>query len=273
MKKSKIKYYLIAIISTALYVFPIYILLSGSFKTQKGIFSDPIGLPNSDTFSGTNYIKAAEKMDFFHAFFNSVIITLVSTILIILLTSMCAWVISRRKNKLSNVIYIMLAVSMLIPFQCVMLPLVRVLSKINCLNPIGLVISYIGFGSALSTLLYFGFIKNIPIELEEAARIDGCSQFKIFWKIIFPILTPTTITVSILNIMWIWNDFLLPNLVINSNPAWRTLPLKTYYFFGQFSSRWDLATAALILCMIPIIIFYILAQKKIMKGMIDCAIK
>ena len=134
-------------------------------------------------------------------------------------------------------------------------------------------ISYIGFGSALSTLLYFGFIKNIPIELEEAARIDGCSQFKIFWKIIFPILTPTTITVSILNIMWIWNDFLLPNLVINSNPAWRTLPLKTYYFFGQFSSRWDLATAALILCMIPIIIFYILAQKKIMKGMIDGAIK
>ena len=273
MKKRNIFIFIIGFIAAAFFLFPIYVLITDSLKTQKGIFADPIGLPDSNTFSGTNYLKAAERMDYFNALINSLLITIVSTILIIIFTSMAAWVLVRRKTKTSSFLFFMFAISMLIPFQCVMLPLVRVLSDVNILNPIGLIISYLGFGSALSILLYHGFIKGIPLELEEAARIDGCGVFRLFWKIVFPLLAPVTTTVAILNIMWIWNDFLLPSLVINANPDWRTLPLKTFYFFGQFSSRWDLATAALILSMLPIVIFYLLAQKKIIKGVMEGAIK
>ena len=272
-KSSNILLFLAGLIAAAFFLFPIYILISDSFKTQKGIFADPIGIPDANTFSGTNYLKAAEKMEYFTALGNSLLITIISTIIIIVFTSMAAWVLARRKTKTSTAIFFIFAISMLIPFQCVMLPLVRVLSDINILNPVGLVISYLGFGSALSILLYHGFIKGVPSELEEAARIDGCGVFRTFWKIVFPLLSPVTTTVAILNIMWIWNDFLLPNLVINANPAWRTLPLKTFYFFGQFSSRWDLATASLILSMLPIVIFYLLAQKKIIKGVMEGAVK
>lgn len=272
-KTSKYIKIAIGVVAAVLFLVPIYMLLIDSFKSQKGIFVDPIGFPTPETFSGTNYAEAIERMDYFTALLNSLFITVVSTGVIIITSSMAAWVLVRYKGKLSSAIYFVFAISMLIPFQCVMLPLMNVLSSFDALNPAGLIISYVGFGSALSIMLYYGFIKGIPLELEEAAMIDGCGTGRMFLRIVFPLLTPITITVGILNIMWIWNDFLLPNLIINPNPAWRTLPLRTFYFFGQFSSRWDLATAALILSMIPIVLFYLLAQKKIIKGVMEGAVK
>lgn len=263
----------IGFLVAALFLFPIYMLVLDSFKSQRGIFLDPIGWPNANTFSGDNYSVAAARMEYFNAFFNSLWITVASTLIIVVFAGMAAWVLVRYKGKLSSAIYYLFAIAMLIPFQCVMLPLMSVLSSVGGLNPAGLVFCYLGFGSSLSIMLYAGFIKGIPQELEEAATIDGCGMFRMFWRVVFPLLSPIAVTVSILNIMWIWNDFLLPNLVINANPAWRTLPLRTFYFFGQFSSRWDLATAALILSMLPIVIFYLLAQRKIIKGVVDGAIK
>lgn len=255
-----------------LYLVPILMLLSAAFKTQKNIFKDVLGFPNPIIW--TNFKEAMARMDYLRALFNSLFFTIISTVLIILFTSMAAWVLVRYKSKTSTFIFTMFAVSMLIPFQCVMLPLMSVLSKLNILNAGGLIVSYVGFGSALSIMLYHGFIKGgIPVELEESAMIDGCSMFGIYRQIVLPLLGPITTTVAILNIMWIWNDYLLPSLVIGSKMNWRTLPLKTFYFFGQFSSRWDYASAALVLSMLPIVIFYILAQKKIIKGVVDGAIK
>ncbi len=271
-KKSNIIPIIVGIFVAILFLFPIYILATNSFKTPKGIFKDPIGLPQAGMATLDNYPNAVEKMDYATAFTNSVLITLISTVIIIVCASMAAWVLVRYKHKLSTGAFMLFSIAMIIPFQCVMLPLVSIMGQLGFLNPPGLVFMYLGFGSSLAIMLYHGFIKGIPVELEEAAMIDGCSMAKTFWRIVFPLLGPITTTVAIMNIMWIWNDFLLPQLVINT-PAWQTLPLKTFYFFGQFSKKWELATAALILGMIPIIIFYLFAQKKIIKGVTDGAIK
>lgn len=270
-----------------LFLMPIFILVMDSFKNQKGILTDVLGWPNP--FILDNYPKAIEKMNFFNSLWNSVWITVLSTGLIVLFASMAAWVLVRYKTKMSKVMFILFSVSLLIPFQCVMLPLMSVmgsrevmsftlgdytfsLNGLNILNPGGLVFAYIGFGCSMAIMLYHGFIKSVPEELEEAAMIDGCSMFKTFWKIVFPLLSPITTTVAILQIMWIWNDYLLPSLVLK-NQAWYTLPLQTSKFFSTFTSSWDVATAALILTMLPVIIFYIAAQKKIIKGVVDGAIK
>ncbi|MDD6490131.1 MAG: carbohydrate ABC transporter permease [Clostridia bacterium] len=270
-----------------LFLMPIFILVMDSFKNQKGILTDVLGWPNPFIFD--NYPKAIEKMNFFNSLWNSVWITVVSTGLIVLFASMAAWVLVRYKTKMSKFMFILFSVALLIPFQCVMLPLMSVmgsrevmsftlgeytisLNGLNILNPGGLVFAYIGFGSSMAIMLYHGFIKSVPEELEEAAMIDGCSMFKTFWKIVFPLLSPITTTVAILQIMWIWNDYLLPSLVLK-NQSWYTLPLQTSKFFSTFTSSWDVATAALILTMLPVIIFYIVAQKKIIKGVVDGAIK
>ena len=275
--------YLVAL----LFLLPIFILVMDSFKDQKGILTDVLGWPNPFIFD--NYPKAIEKMDFFNSLWNSVWITLLSTGLIVIFSAMAAWVLVRYKTKLSKVIFILFSVALLIPFQCVMLPLMTVmgnreilsfdignitfaLNGLNILNPGGLVFAYIGFGSSMAIMLYHGFIKSVPEELEEAAMIDGCSMFKTFWKIVFPLLSPITTTVAILQIMWIWNDYLLPSLVLK-NQSWFTLPLQTSKFFSTFTSSWDVATAALILTMLPVVIFYLIAQKKIIKGVVDGAIK
>ncbi len=255
-----------------LYLVPIIMLLSASFKTQKNIFKDILGFP--DPLVLTNFGEAMERMDYMRALFNSLFFTIIATVLIVIFTSMAAWVLVRYKSKMSSFIFTLFAVSMLIPFQCVMLPMMSIMGKLNMLSPTGLIFAYVGFGSALSIVLLHGFIKSsIPVELEEAAVIDGCSMFGVYFRVVLPLLGPIITTVGILNIMWIWNDYLLPSLVIGSNVEWRTLPLKTFYFFGQFSSRWDYASAALILSMLPIIVFYMFAQKKIVKGVIDGAIK
>lgn len=261
--------FLIAIV----FLVPIYILVTASVKTQKQILLDPIGFPNPFTFD--NYPEAIKKMDYFNALWNSVWITIVSTAVIVVFSSMAAWVLVRYKTKMSKFMYLAFSASLLIPFQCVMLPLMKVMGKnggLGILNPAGLVLAYLGFGCSMAIMLYHGFIKGVPVELEEAAVIDGCGMFRTYWRIVFPLLSPITTTVAILQIMWIWNDYLLPKLVLQ-NPDWYTLPLQTMNFFSALTSRWDIATAALVMTMLPVIIFYIAAQKKIIKGVVDGAIK
>lgn len=253
-------------------VSPFYIVASNSLKTQKGIFIDLMGLPFGQYFNPENYVEAFEKLDFFKSLFNSLLITTISTCLIILFTSMAAWMLVRMKSKVSSFVYYLLAASMLIPFQAVMLPLINWMGKLHLLNPGGLIFMYLGFGSSMAIILYHGFIKGIPQELEEAARIDGCNTFQTFFFVVFPLLQPITVTVAILNVMWIWNDFLLPQLVINK-PDWHTIPLRMFYFFGQYSKKWHLALAGLVIAMVPIILFYFFMQKQIVKGITQGSIK
>lgn len=255
-----------------LFLFPIYILVLNSFKNTKGIFTDVIGFPNAVTFTLENYSNAFEALEYVRSFMNSLIITVVATVLILLISAMAAWVLVRYKTKTSKAIFFLFAAAMLIPFQCVMLPLVGFASRIGIMNPQGLIFMYMGFGSSMSIVMFHSFIKNIPEELEEAATIDGCGSFRLFFEIVVPLMRTILITVAVLNVMWIWNDYLLPSLIINK-PGWQTLPLKTYLFFGQFAKRWDLASAGLIMCIIPIIIFYLCCQKYIVKGITDGAIK
>ena len=255
-----------------LFLFPIYILVLNSFKNTKGIFTDVIGFPNAATFTLVNYPNAFEALEYIRSFVNSLTITVIATVLILLISAMAAWVLVRYKTKTSKIIFFLFAASMLIPFQCVMLPLVGFASRIGIMNPQGLIFMYMGFGSSMSIVMFHSFIKNIPEELEEAATIDGCGSFRLFFSIVIPLMRTILITVAVLNVMWIWNDYLLPSLIINK-PGWQTLPLKTYLFFGQFAKRWDLASAGLIMSIIPIIIFYLCCQKYIVKGITDGAIK
>ncbi|MGL4338429.1 MAG: carbohydrate ABC transporter permease [Turicibacter sp.] len=259
-------------------MFPIYIMIVNSFKGRKEVFTDTMGLPESLNFE--YYLKAIEKMNFLSAFTNSLFVTVVSVLLIIVCSSMTAWMLVRMKNKISNIILFMFVGTMLIPFQSVMIPLVQYMSKweIPSLgfsmidNHLGLIFMYVGFGVSMSVFLYHGFIKSVPISLEEAAMLDGCNKWQTFWKIVFPTLKPITMTVAILNIIWIWNDYLLPSLVL-LDPDLRTIPLSTFYFFGEFTIQWNLAMAGLVLSIIPVVIFYIFAQKYIIKGVMAGAVK
>ena len=246
-----------------LFVSPVFILVNSSFKSLQDIYINVLALPKQLSFQ--NYIKAFKEMDYVKAFMNSFAITCISTALIIFISSMAAWVLVRYKTRTSKILFLMFAAVQLIPFQCVMLPLVDIMSKLHLMNRPGLVFMYMGFGCAMSIILFHGFIKNIPIELEEAAIIDGCNMVQTFINIVLPLLKGIIATVAVINVMWIWNDFLLPSLVINKN-GMQTLPLRTYLFFGQFTKKWDLATASLMLCMIPIVLFYLSCQKYIVKG-------
>ena len=252
---------------------PFYLILVNSLKTKKEFLLSTLSMPSDIAMD--NYFKAMERMGFMTALKNSLVITVTSVLLIVLFSAMTAWMLVRTKSKLSNVIFYGFVASMLIPFQAVMLPLVDLFGagKLNLINTYqGIVFMYMGFGASLSVVLFHGFIKGIPKELEEAALIDGCNKYQTFFYIVFPLLKPISVTVAILNGMWIWNDFLLPSLVLQEKTL-RTIPLSTKYFFGTYQSDWTLAMAGLILAIIPIVIFYAFAQKHIIKGAIDGAIK
>lgn len=260
----------IGILLGLIYLSPFYIVIINSFKTKQELFANTLALPK--TLNLSNYSNAFEKLDFFKTIFNSLMITIGSVIVLIIFSSMAAWMLERTKSKLSNVIFMFFVASMIIPFQSVMLPLVKLMGSLHFLNVGGLIFMYLGFGASLSIFLYHGNLKSISKELDEAATIDGCNKFQTFWYIIFPLLKPITITVAILNTTWIWNDYLLPSLVINK-PSTQTIPLKTFFFFGQFTKQWDLALAALVLTVIPVVIFYFIAQKHIIKSITAGSIK
>ncbi|MBZ9634230.1 carbohydrate ABC transporter permease [Clostridium sp. FP1] len=253
-----------------LFLSPFYIIIINSFKTKKELFESVLSFPKIFTFN--NYKEAFDRLHYVSAITNSLIITISGVILIAIFASMAGWMLERTKSKLSNAILLLFVASMLIPFQAIMLPLIRIMGNLKLLNMGGLIFMYLGFGAALSIFLYHGFVKGIPKELDEASMLDGCNKFQTFWYIIFPLLKPITVTVSILNTVWLWNDFLLPSLVINT-PETQTLPLRTFFFFGEYTKQWHLALAGLTLAIIPVVIFYFLAQKQIIKSIAAGSIK
>jgi raffinose/stachyose/melibiose transport system permease protein len=220
-----------------------------------------------------------EKMVFLNAVKNSLIVTLGAIFFIVALSSMTAWMLARTQSKVSSVIFMIFVATMLIPFQTLMMPLMQEMGLIKRSLGIpmtdtlgGLIYMYIGFGASMAVFLYHGFVKSIPKSLEEAAAIDGCTKLGIFWRIVFPMLKPTTVTVIILDVIWIWNDYLLPSLALSSK-ANRTIPLSTASFFGQFTIQWNMAMAGLMLTIIPVVAFYLCAQKHIIKGVAAGAVK
>lgn len=265
-----IKFFALSIF-LVLYIFPFFIVLINSFKERKEILENPLKLPSVLNLS--NYIDAFTKMNYMHAFLNSLIITAFSVFLITLLSSMTAYIFVRKKWKFNQFMFFFMVASMIIPFQGIMIPLVKIYGSIGMMNSKwALIYMYVGFGAPLAVFMYHGFIKSIPLELEEAATIDGCSQLQTFFKIVFPLLKPVTTTIAILDILWIWNDFLLPYLVLMA-PEQRTLPLSVFYFYGTYTIEYGPAMAALMLATIPVIIVYLLMQKQIIEGVLKGSIK
>ena len=252
---------------------PIAIVLSNSFKGQFYISDAPFALPNKDTFVGfSNYLNGIAKIDFFSAFGYSLFITVASVLVILLFTSMTAWFLVRVRTRWTRAIYYSFVFSMIVPFQMVMFTMSKIANVLRLENPLGIVLIYLGFGAGLSVFLFAGFIRSIPLALEEAAEIDGCNPIQRYFYVILPILKPTAITVAVLNAMWIWNDYLLPLLVIGSK--YRTIPVAVQYLQGGYGSR-DMGAlmAMLVLAILPIILFYAVMQKYIIRGVIAGAVK
>ena len=272
-KKGNNVLFLFMTILAITFLVPIFIVLMNSFKGQFFISDAPFSFPTEQTFVGfTNYLNGIEKINFFSAFGYSLFITVGSVLLITICTSMTAWYITRVKSKITSLMYYLFAFSMIVPFQMVMFTMSKTVNVLRLDNPVGMILIYLGFGAGLSVFMFAGFIKSIPLEIEEAAMIDGCNPIQTFFLVVFPILKPTAITVSILNTMWIWNDYLLPYLVIGNK--YRTLPVAIQYLQGGYGSR-DIGAlmAMLILAIIPIVVFYLSAQKYIIKGVISGAVK
>ncbi|WP_294390359.1 carbohydrate ABC transporter permease [uncultured Clostridium sp.] len=272
-KKNNIVLYIILIALSVLFLAPIFIVLYNSFKGKLYISRTPFALPNTTTFSGLdNYISGIEKTGFISAFGLSVFITVFSTAVIILFTSMTAWYITRVKSKITSFLYYLFVFSMIVPFQMVMFTMSKIANILNLDNPIGIIIIYLGFGAGLSVFMFSGFVKSIPIDIEEAAMIDGCNPIQTFFLIVLPLLKPISITIAILNVMWIWNDYLLPTLVLGSD--YKTLPMAVQYLRGGYGAV-DMGAmmAVLVLAIIPIVIFYLVCQKHIIEGIAAGAVK
>jgi raffinose/stachyose/melibiose transport system permease protein len=252
------------------YVFPFFLVFVNSLKLKYDILANPLSLPVTITWE--NFQQAYTKMEFFRSLTNSLIITVFSVSLLIISSSMLAYYLSRTKSKLSKYIFLVLVASMIVPFQALMIPFIsRFAPFVSINNRAALIFFYIGFGTALSTFLYHGFISTIPTEIDEAASIDGASDMVAFWKIIFPMMRPITATVAIINALWIWNDFLLPRLVLTQET--QTLPLSTYLFYGQYSIEYGQAMAGLALAVLPILAFYLVLQKQFISGIAAGAVK
>ncbi len=276
MSKKKSNYILFSflIFLSVLFLFPIFLVVMNSFKSRFNIVGEPFTFPNEETFVGfENYINGMRDADIAASFFRTLFITVASVIVIVILTSMTAWYLTRVKNRVTKVIYYLFLFSMIVPFQMVMFTLTSVCYDLGLNSIFGIIPVYLGFGSGLSVFLFSGFIKSIPRELEEAAMIDGCGPIKTFFVIIFPILKPTAITVAILNAMWIWNDFLLPYLLLGSSNKTLSVAIQLAMQGAYGSIDWGGFMAMLVLAIIPIIIFYLFCQKYIIKGVVDGAVK
>ena len=255
------------------YLAPMLIVLMNSFKGRFFISDTPFALPSAETFVGvSNYFSGIAKTGFIRAFGYSLFITVFSVAAIVLFASMTAWAITRVKSRTSSVIFYLLVYSMIVPFQMVMFTMSKMANILRLDNPIGIIVLYLGFGAGLSVFIFSGFIKTIPREIEEAATIDGCNPIQTFFLVVFPVLRPVVMTVAILNTMWIWNDYLLPYLVIGS--SYKTVPIAVQYLQGGYGSR-DMGAmmAMLVLAIIPIVIFYLSSQRHIVEGVVAGAVK
>lgn len=262
---------IVVVIGLLLFIFPFVLLLISVFKSNSEITSNPLALPT--TYNFDNFTNAFIKMNYLSGFINSLLITLFSVILIAIFAAMTAHYLVRYKSKTNQYLFFLMVASMIIPFQALMIPLVKIYGTLNLLdNKWSLIYMYVGFGVSLAMFIYHGFIKSIPLELEEAAHMDGCTPLQTFFKIVLPILIPTSVTISILNVLWIWNDFLLPSLVLIS-PEQKTLPLSTYSFYGTYTADYGPLMAGLLLTMLPVLIVYLFAQRVIIQGVMQGAIK
>ncbi|MDE7045829.1 MAG: carbohydrate ABC transporter permease [Acetatifactor sp.] len=254
-------------------IFPIYFLFVNSFKSQKEIVASPMALPAS---WNLQYIKgAAEQIDLLSSVANTLVITIASVALIILVSSVTAWMMVRNRSKGSNYLFLAFTAAMLVPFQSVMYPLVSLMENLGLKNTGGLILMYGGFGLSMTIFLYHGFFKGVPIALEEAAMIDGATIFQMFFQIVFPMVKPITVTAIITNAMWIWNDYLLPFLIIGNNER-KTLTLSLYYaksLSGQYGNPWELIFPAVLICAVPILLVFIFLQKNIIEGIAAGAVK
>ncbi len=282
-KMSKTIIFIAMIALLILWVTPIFLVIINALKDYQEVVNSKASLPTMPIEQGiTNFkaILAKDNLNFASSFMNSVIITVASLASLTIVGAMAAWVLVRTKTKSSAIIFMIFVASMVIPFQAVMLPLVSWFAEVGKITGIqltrsyaGIILAYTGFGSALTIFMYHGFIKSIPFELEEAARIDGCNQYQIFLKIILPILKPITVTLLILNGIWVWNDFLLPFVLLGQGNAIQTLPLGISFFIGSFVKQWELIMMCLILSIIPVIVLFIIGQKQIIRGMVGGAVK
>lgn len=259
---------------SALFLFPIYLVIINSFKSKFNIVGTPFEFPNEDTFVGIeNYINGIQSSGIVGAFFRTLFVTVASVLAIVIFTSMTAWYITRVKSKFNRIVYYLFLFSMIVPFQMVMFTMTSVCINLGLNNVIGIIPVYLGFGSGLSVFMFSGFVKSLPKEIEEAAMIDGCSPLKTFFMVVFPMLKPTAITVAILNAMWIWNDFLLPYLLLGSTDKTLSVAIQLTMQGAYGSIDWGGFMAMLVLAIIPIIAFYLVCQKYIIKGVIDGAVK
>lgn len=257
------------------WIYPIVMVISNSFKAERAITTSSVfQWPNTETFIGfDNFANALSSKGFLSAFWYSLVITVTSVVLILICCSMCAWYITRVNNIISKVCYFLFVFSMVVPFQMLMFTLSALSDRLGLNTPYNICIIYLGFGAGLATFMFCGFVKSIPLEIEEAAMIDGCGPIRTFFTIVFPMLKPTVISVGILETMWLWNDYLLPYLVLDRK-KYSTIPILIQYFRGSYG-RVEMGPmmACIVLTIIPMIIFYLLGQKYIIKGVADGAVK
>lgn len=258
-----------------LWMYPIVLILINSLKkevaiTTSGVFS----LPTSETWNGVaNFVASVTQMDFLKSFWYSLVISVMSVVLIMLCCSMAAWYIVRVNGKLSKIFYYLCVFSMVVPFQMVMFTLAKTADTLHLNNPYNICIIYLGFGAGLAVFMFTGFVKGIPLEIEEAALIDGCSPLQVYFKVLVPILKPTIISTAILELMWVWNDYLLPTLVLDIK-KYKTIPMLIQYFRGSYGKvEMGPMMASIMLTVIPIVIVYLLGQKHIIKGVAAGAVK
>ncbi len=284
-RKANIGSWIVTFVTFIMFIitlFPFFVVLINSAKASLEIITQPIAMPEHWTqlFKNVAKIWSSASIRYPSSVMSSVIITVISLVLISVFSSMAAWVLVRTKNKISTVIFFVFLSGLVIPFQVVMFPLValfRTFREVLGLRMLrtyhGMILAYIGFGAPLAVFMFHGFIKSIPMALEEAARIDGCSRARTFFNIVLPILKPIYVTVIILNTIWIWNDFLLPSLILGVGQDIQTIPLAIRAFAGSFVKKWDLIMTAVLMAAFPIIIGFLFAQKHIIKGMVAGSIK
>lgn len=262
----------ILILCAAVYIYPVFLMFTNSFKSFKEVLVNVVTLPTHLEFA--NYTHVIEKINYGRLFFNNVVITFTGILGIVFFSSLAAYILARRNTRFTRAAYMFCIIPMLVPFQTIMITLVKVMKTLHLSGSLlGLGIQYWGFGIPMAVFIYMGFIKTIPRAIDESATIDGASAFSTYVRIIFPLLKPVTATVMVLDVMWIWNDFLLPMLMVNSSPKTKTLTLAAYTFVGQYNTQWQYAMTAMVLALLPSILFFIFMQKHIIKGVVAGAVK
>ncbi|WP_239615570.1 carbohydrate ABC transporter permease [Cohnella mopanensis] len=262
---------ILMIVLGIVFLVPFYFLFVNSVKTFGDLLTSAAALPKSIEWG--NYSRAFDITNFPTALWNSVLITVVSNVLLVVICAMAAYYMVRNNSRFNRFLFVIFVAAMVVPFQSIMIPLVKVTSTIGLMDSIpGLIICYLGFGVPMSVFLFHGFVKSIPLEIEEAATVDGSNAYGVFYRVVFPLMKPMLVTVFILNTLWIWNDYLLPSLILQSGKL-STIPIATFAFFGQYTKQWDLALPALVMGVLPIIVFFLFMQRYIIEGITAGAVK